>query len=226
MDSSIESVVWNLVASLIGKAVGLIVTSGAMSLLWAKRQKIAGPVLVFLFTATCITFFFFGATGRGLFSTRAPETTPENIQENVRKWADTFGWAIQKEQSNSDNWGFTISKSNSSPHIGVSVPKQFPKYLDLTNVLIFTADQRKFLASLNPQDTQSVQEDITIALAQMRVSYTFLGNGSSPDALRIEESIAITPELTEAAFIEHFDRMNVCSLGASAAILKAMSRGH
>jgi hypothetical protein len=63
----------------------------------ATREKWAGPILYGAAGFALVFFIGFTLTGRSPLSNAQPETMPENIQANIRAWADEFDLFIQKQ---------------------------------------------------------------------------------------------------------------------------------
>src|SRR5690242_7580904 len=80
--------------ALLAGGVGVLI-----GVLKAKREKWAGPAL-YGFAAFVLCFVLgFTLLGHGPLSKESPQTTSQNVEANIRAWADDFNLSIKKMEA-------------------------------------------------------------------------------------------------------------------------------
>ncbi len=89
----------------------LLLVGGAASLGYLKKKvpEHASTIAYALFGATCVAILLFTITGHGLLVKTRSAVTPENLAENIRKWADDSGLGVTKMPADQEVYfGFLI----------------------------------------------------------------------------------------------------------------------
>ena len=79
--------------------LGATLVGALIGYLKKRKPDLAGAVLYFLAGFAAVMVVAFVLVGRPLLSKEQPQTTPENIEGNVKAWADTFNIGIQKRDA-------------------------------------------------------------------------------------------------------------------------------
>ena len=90
----------------------------------------------------------FTLTGRGLFSGHAPDFTPDNVEENIRKWADNAGLGTAKMPEAPNVYFGVILTLNSGNQLTVYRGKEKSGFLQLQSPLVLSPEHLQILSSL------------------------------------------------------------------------------
>ena|ERR1700740_602724 len=74
-----------------------------------RESRWAGVLLYAFVGLASSALIIFAFTGRAVFSFDTPQTTPENIEANVKTWADAFSLGIQKVADPNYSFVYAIS---------------------------------------------------------------------------------------------------------------------
>jgi hypothetical protein len=192
-----NSIFDNLLASAIAKVVGVLVTGGGLAWLRARKEKLAGPAIYAVIGIACASFVIFSWTGRSVLSQDTPETTAENIQTNVRQWADDVELGIRKLDDANYKWIVTITLRNGK-FVDVGQPAKHSSYLLMRATINLTPDQMQAASSLDKTHADGLLRDILLELARAKVANTV--HGPPLTGIEINKAIPITTALTEASF--------------------------
>src|SRR5579863_1846234 len=109
-------------------AVLLILGGIVLAVLKKTRPNWAGPALYGLSGCALVAVLIFTVTGHAVFSRQQPETTPQNVEQNLRAWADSFQLGVTKMPPQTDvDFGLAISLKSGNP-VEIRQLKQIPSY--------------------------------------------------------------------------------------------------
>jgi hypothetical protein len=200
----------------------LVVLGGALpALLKAYRPLLAGPVAYGLFGATCVFIIHFVGTGRSLFSRQQPQTTPENVEANIRVWLDNFGLAAKKDRLDSAHFCIAITL-HSGNGIVVVRQKASERYLLFQSRLGLAPEHQAPVDAMASAQRDQMMREITLDLARARIGYAF--EGPPFRSIVLSKSSFITSRLTEDAFVAIIDEMDSAVALARAATVLAIER--
>jgi hypothetical protein len=80
-----------------------------LAYLKAKKERLAGPALYGLVGFTMVMVIAIALTGHALLSKETPQTTLENVEANIKTWAETFSLGIQKQTDINFTFIYAIS---------------------------------------------------------------------------------------------------------------------
>jgi hypothetical protein len=150
-------------------------------------------------------------TGRAILSRETPQTTTENVEANLRAWADDFQLGVTKLPSQPDvDFGLAITLKGGNP-FEVRKVKQSPGYLQIQSNLVLSPDHQRKLAKLTEEQSAFVTEELSLELARSRIGFTIIG-----PAVQTEPQIQLVllakgapiSGLTETMFAEYMDEMD------------------
>jgi len=195
----------------------------ALERLKAKWPVLASRVLYGLAAATCTAVLIFTFTGHGFLSRQRPEVTPENVEENVRKWADDLGLGVTRMQSGPNQqqiyFGLVITLFNGTP-LEVFRGKEKPGFLQMQCALTLSPEHLDMLGKLGKEQAADAMQEILLEMARSRIGFIMQtastaplpgGQGTTTKAAILQQTmivtkpLAITDDLTEATF---GDRVN------------------
>jgi hypothetical protein len=195
----------------------LLVLGGAAILGYVKRKvpDHAPTIAYAVFGATCVAILIFTFTGHFILSRHQPETTPDNIEENIRTWGEALGLGLTKLPTTSDtyfNWGITLKNGN---FVVVDRAKALPGYLQIQSQLVLSPENQAAYAKLTKQEVDDLTQEVSLELARSRMGYgigqgtqaTPTGSGPQMGVLLVK-GIPITNNLTEAGFAGYMDEID------------------
>lgn len=194
----------------------LIVAAGvAVAVLRKRESKWAVPILFGLVTAACLLVGWFTITGRSLLSRPAVEITPENVEDNIKLWADDFGMSLERQPSPPDSYFLYVVRLHGGDPVQVFRSKtDKPNYLQFASSLTFAAEHEAIASKMTKAQTDKFAEKLTVDLARSNLPpLTFaisFANGANQQAIAngvlVVRGVPIT-NLNEAAFGDDFDEL-------------------
>jgi hypothetical protein len=205
---------WNgFWSSVLSNAVWWLLFIGGSAVLgWlrAKRPQIAAPILYGLAGATCLGILWFTFTGHAFLSKSQPETTQENVEENVKKWVDELGLGITKNPKMGDVYFSYVVALKSGNPIAVTRVTGLPGFLQFQSQLLLAPEQQGELAKMSKEQVESVTQELILQLALSKVGYTLAGSEQTHlmQNIILMKSVPITGNLTEASFASSLDELD------------------
>ena len=206
----VSRAIWWLLV--LGGGIGV----GIIKLHW---PTLSGPVLYGLGGAACIAIIHFAATGRALLS--RPDTTPENVEKNIRKWLDNFGLASKKEVDPLSYFVLGITLANGNP-ILVARVKAKDRYLTFQMTLALAPEHQAIIERMNDPQRERVMEELILELGRSRIGHSI--QGPPFKGVILLKAVPITPNYTEGSFAASLDEMDSALNVARIAIRLAISR--
>jgi hypothetical protein len=201
LDGLVQGVVSNAVwwtVVLVGGAV--------LAVLRAKWPRYAGPVLYGLLGIASLAIIGFAILGHSLLSREQPQTTPENVEANIRAWADSFVVGVTKAPVKEAHFALVITLHNGNPVV-VARTKDRPNWLALQSTLTLSPEHQAAMAKLSKAQADTVVEELTLELARSKMGYEL--SGPPPlQSITLSRAVPITSNLTEDAFAGQLDQMD------------------
>lgn len=154
----------------------LLVIGGATVLGYLKRNAPdQAPTIAYsVFGATCVAILLFTFTGRGLLSRRPPEVTAENLEENIRKWAENNGLSIAKVSSTVTGqnvyFGFVITLPSRN-QIMVFRGKEKSTFIQMQSPLVLSQEHLTMLNKLSKEQADDAIEEVTLEMNRARIGF-------------------------------------------------------
>src|SRR6267378_7141763 len=124
MPSWVSEFLFWLFGNLLWDFVLAIGVAAMIAWLKRKREAWAAPALYGVVGFVAVFVLAFTLVGRPLLSNRRPETTPENIEANIKTWGETFGLAIRLVSNLHEECLFAMEVTSQNGNIiGVCRPK-------------------------------------------------------------------------------------------------------
>ena len=160
--------VQNLVSNIIYGV--LIVGTGALfAWLKAKRPAYAPHAIYALASMTCVAILMFAVTGRPVWSTQ-PHITPDNVEEYVRKWADSLSLGVTRAPSPSpDGYFGVLITLKSGNGVVVGRGKEVPDYLQIQIPLVMTTEHQAAFSKLTKDQQKTIVEEVTLEMARAKI---------------------------------------------------------
>jgi len=193
-----SSLIWELVLIL---GVGIV-----LERLKAKVPTFAGRILYVLAGMACVSIMLFTFTGRAILSQQSPETTPENVQKNIRAWLDTFKLGEQEQSDDNSYFNYVVALPNGN-HVIVARPKARDHYITFTASVTVSQEHAVLLAKMNKDEAQQIADEVALDISMYKIGHSMVGPSPLKGVILIK-GVPITSSLTESAFISHLDEMD------------------
>lgn len=212
----------------------LIVGGGAViGVVKAKWPNYAPRVLYGAAGAACIAALLFTMTGRAILSSPPPpETTPDNIEANVKVWSENFGIAFTKASIADTYFAFMLTTRSGLPVQVARMTREKPAYLQFATTLTFAPEHQAVLGTLTKDQIDTVMQEIALELAKTRVG-SAIGTVSVPQTgtnilgqqtVIVLQRAAPIVNLNEAKFSDSIDDMEFTASLVRAATSLALRR--
>jgi hypothetical protein len=214
----------NLLSSAVWEV--LLVIGGAAALGYVKRKvpEHAATIAYAAFGATCVAILIFTFTGHGLLSKRRPAITSDNIELNVRQWADDLGLGVTRMQplpNQEMQFGLVVTPADGNPIMVFRGVKEKPGFLQMQCALTLSPEHLAMLSKLSKQQADDAIRDIKFEMDRSRIGYVMQtasgitsGQATTTMPSIVEQTIivtkplAITDDLSEAAFGERINELD------------------
>ncbi|HSZ02510.1 MAG TPA: DUF2299 family protein [Terriglobales bacterium] len=148
----------------------LILAAGiAMAILRKRESKWVGPVLYGIVTIASLVVIWFTFTGRPLFSqTRSEVVTPENVEENLKTWADHLAMSLER-QPPSEATFFSYIGRTGGPRDPINIfrAKEKPGYLQFRATINLAPEHQAALAKLSKQDSTKFLNELDLEMSRL-----------------------------------------------------------
>jgi hypothetical protein len=154
----------------------LIVVGGVILALLRKYKDTWAPIVGYgVGGATCVAVIIFTFTGHALFS--PPPTDQSNVEANLKKWIEYFGYGSQNVNPPSPEADFAVLVT---PTTGVPVvifreKKSRPGYLQLLANLQIASPHSAILQKITPEQAASVMAATEAEVLRHRMAFTLPG---------------------------------------------------
>jgi len=208
--SMVSRAIWWLLVLAAGAALGII------KLHW---PSLADPMLYGLAGAACVAFLYFAATGRALLA--RPDTTPGNVEKNIRTWLDNFGLAVKKEVDPTMYFRLTVTLVNGNPLL-VARPKARDHYLTFQSNLTLSPEHQAMMERMSGAQTERVLEELALELGRLQIGHAIQWPPFT--GVMLIRLVPITADYTEAKFAASLDEMDLAINVARTATSLAIAR--
>lgn len=147
-----------------------LVLGGAAAFAYAKRKipEHAATIAYGALGAICASILIFTFTGRAIFSSRPPApVTQDNIEENVKVWAEHLGMNIGPVDEPNSYFAHMLSLPNSGQQVEVfrSV-KEKPGYLQFKALINVAAEHQQAFSKMPQALVDRISERLSLNLGQ------------------------------------------------------------
>lgn len=216
----------NLFSALVWEVLLLVGVGAVLGYLRAKWPELASPILYAIGGATCVGVLIFTFTGHGFLSKQRPEVTPENLEANVRKWADDLGLGVTRMQSlpiqEQTYFGLVVTLANGNP-LEVFRAKQKPGFLQMQCALALSPEHLAMLSRLSKEQADDAMQEIVLEMHRSRIGFIMQTASASPgvngvmtttksailqQTMIVTKPLPITDDLTEASFSDRVNELD------------------
>lgn len=200
----------------------LIFAGGAvLAAIKLKWPNYAEPARYGLIGAACVAVVLFALLGRGIISSPRPEITPNNIEQNLKLWADHLSVTLER-QDISDRYFSYIARFHGGDPVEVFRVKDRPEYLQFVASIDFAPQHQAIFAALSKAQQDKVTQELTLTLNQLRMG-TIMGSLTAPTGQALQTKIVLQKgipieNMSQGVFVDSFDDMTRAVASARAAV--------
>jgi hypothetical protein len=154
----------------------LLVIGGAAILGYVKKKlpEHAPTIAYVAFGATCVAILLFTFTGRPIFSKAPREITPENVEENVKLWADHLGMNIGPANEPDTYFAHTLSLPTLSQPVEVfRSMKEKPAYLQFKAVINVSLEHQMAFSKMSQDAVNRIGEQLSLDIGRANLGCAF-----------------------------------------------------
>ena len=191
----------------------LLVLASGVTIAWLRHKNVSWLPVLFYGFAGCVlmSVMIYTFLGRAILSRQQPETTSENVEKNIRAWADAFQLGVTKLQPDPNgDFGLAIALKGGNS-LEIHKLKQSPAYLQIQSQLVLSPEHQKTLAKLTEEQSAFVTEELSLELARSKIGFTIVGppvQGEPQIQLVVLMKGVPISGLTESTFAGYMDEMD------------------
>lgn len=188
-----------------------VVIAGVIAYLRSKKEQWAGPALYGLAAFTLVLIVGFVLTGRPPLSPPPEGVTPENIEANIKTWADHLAMSLERQNAPDADFFSYLGRVHQDDPLEIFRAKEKPGYLQLRATLTLSPEHRAALAKLSERDATNFIDQLNLDVARFKMTVamgvTFDARRQPLDiSLLIQKAIPIH-NLNEGFFADQFDEV-------------------
>jgi len=145
------------------------------------------------------------------------QITPDNIQEYVANWLNTFEATVQRQQTQDSYFSFRVIMANGN-NLVVERPKKLKQYIVLSCIL---EDKSHLFEKLPTSELDQLMQDATLEALRSLTSFDRCGT-----SMRLFKRIPISPELNEGIFFDTLEHLNETAIAAQIIVTRALRRNN
>jgi hypothetical protein len=182
---------------------------GFIAGLKARKETWAGPVLYGLTAFALIFVIGFVLTGQAPLRGQSEEVNAENVEENLKVWADHLAMSLERQPPAEANFFSYLARVHSGDPIYVSRAKEKPGYIQLKATINLSPEHQALLVKLSkPESTKLINElGLEMTKLKMTAALDIAANGKG-DPIQLgavlQKAVPI-PDLNEGSFASNFD---------------------
>jgi len=205
----------------------IIIGGGVMLALFRKKWPEVAPTILYgVLGVTCIAILWFTFTGHGVFSKQPVRITPENAEENIRKWADSLGLGVTRASSPPSDavFGLIVTTKGGIPVV-IALMKEIPDYLQFSVQMALSEEHQAAFSKLTKEQGETVTEEVILELARGAIGNTILKPQAGPQmqTILLMDSAPVDG-LTKDAFVYHVNHVDNAAVLVRAATSLSLKR--
>jgi len=155
----------------------LLLVIGGAALLGYMKKKLpehAPTIAYVLFGATCAAILLFTFTGRPIFSKAAREITPDNVEENVKLWAEHLGMNIGPANEPDTYFAHTLSLPTlPQPVVIFRSIKEKPGYLQFKAVVNVSPEHQMAFSKMTQDEVNRIGQQLALDIGRANLQCAF-----------------------------------------------------
>ncbi len=154
----------------------LLVIGGAAVLGYVKKKlpEHAPTIAYVAFGATCVAILLFTFTGRPIFSKAPREVTSENVEENVKLWAEHLGMNIGPANEPDTYFAHILSLPTfPQPVVVFRSMKEKPAYLQFKAVINVSPEHQMVFSKMSQDGINRVGQQLALDIGRANLGCAF-----------------------------------------------------
>jgi hypothetical protein len=201
---------WQSVVSRLLWAVLVFLGGALLAFIRPKWPRLASALMYGLVAAACLGVLFFVFTGRAVLSRETPQTTPQNVEQNVRAWVDRWGLAIQTQPQPTNpptRFMLLVRLPNEDP-VYIAQLTANDRYLQIQGTVSLGPDLVALINKLSKDQLIRLEFEVMQELALAKMVYKLNMSGDKINSITVTQTVPITSQLTEDAFVSLLNDMS------------------
>ena len=196
-----------------GVVASLLIFIGGLVIGWIKvRWPMYGDaILTAVLAAAGFAIILFTVTGRPIFSAHKPQTSENNVEENVKAWADKVGLGMKDISQSAKNDAYFLLEitlvNGNHVQVGRFKEKEREHYLGFLVPLELRPTQEIVFDKFSDAQKNRLKNQIILELGRARIGYS-ISLGSSPRQIILKKAIPISSNLAQDTFLATLDEMD------------------
>ena len=131
---------------------------------WLRHKNVSWlPVLAYGLAGCAFTaVIIYTMIGRSLLSTQQPQTTPENVEANLRAWSDDARLGVTRAPTAQGMYFALAVTLQNGNKIIVGRANERPNDIQVQSALVLAPEQQAALAKLTKEQADDVTAEITL----------------------------------------------------------------
>lgn len=204
----------------------LIIGAGAgLALLKTRRPQWVSPVLYGLLGSGSVAIILVAFYGLAAIPKKQrPQTTPENVEANLRVWLDAFGISTRKVTDQDSHFALIVTLNNGTP-VAIVRSKKLDRYIVLQSTLTISPEHKTLLDKLSNGQKMQIREELAVEMARAKIGFTIEPSlEPSLSGITLTRRVPITTNLAEDTFMERIDEIDEAVILARNTIVLALER--
>jgi len=204
----------------------LLVLAAGGVFAWLRHRNVSWLSVLFYGFAGCtlMSVLVYTLLGRAIVSREQPHTTPENVETNIKAWADRFSLAIQKQKDDKFSFVYSIGlPSGRTVLVGRAIEKNREGYLQFQGTVVLGQEHEAELKKLSPSQLEEVMDRINLELSHGRFGFTFIQSPTSK-AIVVSKMAPISASLDESTFLDNLNEIDAALLLTREAVRLSFNR--
>ena len=182
---------------------------GLIAGLKVKKEKWAGPVLYGLTAFALIFVLGYVLTGQAPLRGQSQEVNPENVEENIKVWADHLAMSLERQPPNDTKFFSYVGRVHNGDPVEIFRAKEKPGYLQFMATVNASPEHRAALAKLSERESAQFINQLNLEVARLRMT-SDVGVSFNEKRELINLSVLLQkgvpiPDLNEGYFSVQFD---------------------
>jgi len=167
---------WSWQGILTSIVAGLLLAGVPTLLTWIKKRWPENGELVryWITTAAALAILLYATTGYVLFAKHEIKTTPDNVEENLKIWAEHLGMNIGPASEPDSYFAHTLSiPGTSQPVVVYRSMKEKPGYLQFKGVVTVSPEHQEALSKMSQAAVNRIIQQLDLDIGRANLGCTF-----------------------------------------------------
>jgi len=204
MDGLLRDLTSDFVWQIVWKVIVIIGSAGIFAELRRRASRHIDTFRNAAIGAACAAVLVVTITGVPVI--HQPETTPDNVEENVSRWVEDLGVTVRKTVPPPANAYFEIALTLPNTHVVyVSRYKALDKYIQFRGPVAPAKDISTEVAKFTDEQKERLAAFVLLELSRAKIGFNLPPNFPANGNLTILKAVPITSGLTKDSFAGYLD---------------------